>query len=358
MKTFSTLFAIVFALFLTSCGGKQETDNAQLETDISPVVPKIGSTVSEVLVEDNQVVKEGDVLVRLDDAPYQIAVKQAEVAVELAKQNVTLSRSNRGTSSSSVSAVVANVNAVEANMAAAKAGVEAAKVRVKITGKNYERFRFLLEQKSTTQQQFDGIEAEKEAAEAQLRIAEGQVSSLQKQIEAAKMQITTTKSTVSSSDNGISLAELNVKQAENSLAAARLQLSYCTITAPASGVVSKKNVQKGQVVGIGQPLMAIANNQKMWVVANFKETQMAEMKVGQEVEIKVDAYEDQAFKGKIASFSQATGAKFSLLPADNATGNFVKVTQRIPVKITFDDLKSNGSVLRAGMSALVIVKTN
>lgn len=170
------------------------------------------------------------------------------------------------------------------------------------------------------------------------------------------MQVTTTQSTIHSSNDGIGLAELSVKQAENNLEAAKLQLSYCTITAPTSGVISKKNVQKEQVVAIGQPLMAITNNQNIWVVANLKETQIEKLKVGQEAEIEVDAYEDKIFKGKIESFSQATGAKFSLLPADNVTGNFVKVTQRIPVKIILMD-KNNTSHLRAGMSVAVKVNT-
>lgn len=356
MSKITFILSLIFTLFFMGCSSNQETDNAQLETDISPVIPKINSTVVKVLVEDNQVVKEGDTLLVLDGAPYQIAVRQAEVAVALARQNVSLSKSNKGTSSSNVLAVTANSNAVESNINTLKAGIEAASARVKIANKNFERYRTLLEQKSATQVQYDGALAEKEGAEAQLRIAEGQVATLQKQVEAAKTQISTTKSTINSSENGISLAELSVKQAENNLEAAKLQLSYCIVTAPASGVISKKNVQKGQVVSIGQPLMAVTNNQKIWVVANFKESQVAEMKEGQEVEVKVDAYEKQVFIGKIESFSQATGAKFSLLPADNATGNFVKVTQRIPVKILLTDFKNTEYRLRAGMSAFVSVK--
>jgi membrane fusion protein, multidrug efflux system len=352
------LFPILLSsLFIfASCGGKQETDNAQLETDISPVIPKINGSVIKVLVEDNQIVKEGDTILLLDDATYKIAVRQAEIAVMTARQNVELSRSNKGAVSTSVTSVAANSNAVAANMYSAKAGVEAAKVKVEVVTKNYERFKVLLDQKSATQQQYDAIKAEKDAAEQQLNIANGQVMALQKQIEASRAQIATTQANVSTSDNGISLAQLNVQQAEANLDAAKLQLSYCAILAPGNGIVSKKNVQKGQVVSIGQPLMAIANNQKIWVVANFKETQVEKMKVGQDVEVDVDAYGDKTFKGKVESFSQATGSKFSLLPADNATGNFVKVTQRIPVKISISD-NNNEYPLRAGMSVSVTVKT-
>jgi membrane fusion protein (multidrug efflux system) len=169
-------------------------------------------------------------------------------------------------------------------------------------------------------------------------------------------QVETSKAGVNSSDAGLELAEIAVKQAEANLASAKLQLSYCSILAPADGVISKKNVQNGQVISTGQPLMAVTNNKKIWVVANFKETQIEKMKIGQEAEIVVDAFDDEPLKGKVQSFSQATGSKFSLLPADNATGNFVKVTQRIPVKIMLENSNRNSN-LRAGMSVVVTVKT-
>ncbi len=342
MKRIFIYLSIAASLIITSCGKSETTDNAQLETDISPVIPKINSTVSKVLVEDNQAVKQGDTLVLLDDAMYKIAVQQAEIGVLQAKQNVKLSNSSQNAANS-------GVNSVAANGYAANAGVEAARVRVELANKNYLRFKNLFDQKSATQQQFDGVKAEKETAEKLLKVAEGQVIALQK-------QVASTQASASTAVAGVGLAEIAVKQAEANLASAKLQLSYCTILAPADGVVSKKNVQNGQVVSIGQPLMAITNNNKIWVVANFKETQIEKMKIGQEAEIEVDAFDGEPLKGKIQSFSQATGSKFSLLPADNATGNFVKVTQRIPVKIVLTD-KNNTSNLRAGMSVAVKVKT-
>jgi membrane fusion protein, multidrug efflux system len=341
MKNTLLAIALSISVFFSSCTSKQGTDNAQLETDISPVIPKINGVVDRILVEDNQVVKEGDTILVLDDANYRIAVKQAEIAVSIAKQNTKLSLSNRGITSS-------GVGSVSANMVAAKAGVEAAKIRFELAAKNLERFQTLLQQNSVTQQQFDGIKAESETAEKLVRIAEGEVFALQKQIESSQASVV-------SSDNGIILSELSAKQAEANLEAAQLQLSYCAITAPSSGVVSKKSVQKGQVVSVGQPLMAITNHTKVWVVANFKETQIKNMKVGQEAEIEVEAY-DKTFKGKVESFSQAAGSKFSLLPADNATGNFVKVTQRIPVKVILTE-SDDKYPLRAGMSVYVNVKT-
>ncbi len=357
MYTFRVILCLAFGVFMTACSQGPETDNAQLDSDISPVIPKTNGTVIEILVDDNQNVAEGDTLVLLDDTAYRIAVKQAELALAIAQQNVQLSKANKGTTLSSVATVAANSQAVEANMASAQAGVDAAKVRLGAVTKEFERFRQLLAQKAATQQQFDGIQAEKEAAEAQLQIALGQVSALKQQIAAAKNQVETTRSNIASSDNGVSLAELSVKQAANNLENAQLQWSYCVIKSPSNGVVSKKNVQKGQVVSIGQPLMAITNDQKVWVVANFKETQISAIRKGQDAEVEVDAYPDQVFEGKVASLSQATGAKFSLLPPDNATGNFVKVTQRIPVKIELQGAKDPNYPLRAGMSVNVKIKT-
>lgn len=339
------LFLTVSSLItLTSCGNYEKTDNAQLETDISPVIPKINSSVVKVLVEDNQEVKEGDTLIVLDDEMQKIAVQQAEVALLQAKQNVSLSSNNKGVAASSSSSVAAN-------MIAAKANVDAARVRYELAVKNYDRYKTLLDQKSATQQQFDGVRAEKETAEKLLRVAEGQTVSLQKQIE-------TTQASVASSSEGVTLAQIAVKQAENNLASAKLLLSYCVLKAPSDGVVSKKSVQVGQVVAAGQPLMAITNNKKVWVVANYKETQLEKMKVGQTATVKVDAYPGEEFEAKVTSISYATGAKFSLLPQDNATGNFVKVTQRIPVKLIFSGNKQLQYALRAGMNVEVKIKTD
>ena len=342
---------------LVGCGGSQKTDNAQLETDISPVIPKVNGTVAKIYVDDNVLVKEGDTLLLLDDAVYKIAVQQAEVALAQARQNVQLAKSNKAVATTSVNSVSASSDAVAATSIAARAGIEAARVKLDIASKNFQRFENLFNQQSATQQQFDLAKAEKEGAEQGLKIAEGQLVAQQKQAGAARSQVATTQAGVATSGDNVALAELNVQQAQNNLEAAKLQLSYCAITAPSTGVISKKSVQKGQVVAIGQPLMAVTDNNKIWVVANFKETQLENMREGQEVSINVDAY-DRTFQGKVASFAQATGAKFSLLPPDNATGNFVKVTQRVPVKIVLTEPASKDYPLRAGMSVSVKVKTS
>ena len=183
-----------------------------------------------------------------------------------------------------------------------------------------------------------------------------QVAVLQRQASAARKQVTTVSSQAGVAGEGIKLAELAVKQARANLETARLQRSYCVITAPANGVVSNKSVQIGQVVSPGQALMQVAGESHVWIVANFKETQVGKMRVGQLAEVKVDAYPDKVFKAKVESLSPATGARFSMLPPDNATGNFVKVTQRLPVKIAFTEAADPATPLRAGMSVAVTVK--
>lgn len=357
MKAIYTFLPVLFiSLLMVGCSG-EGTDNAQLETDISPVIPKVNSTVVDIRVTDNQQVKKGDTLIILDDATYKIAVEQDEIALLQASRNVKLAGINNTSANVNISNVTANSDAVFANLSSSNATIESAKAQLAVAEKNYERYSALLQQKSTTQQQFDQVNADKIAAEARLQTAIGQRDALLKQIDASKLQIVNTRNQLSGTNENIGLAELSVKKAQADLDASRLQLSYCTIVAPADGIVSRKNVQIGQVVAIGQPLMAIANDKQVWVVANFKETQLEEIRPGQDVNVEVDAYPDTTFSGKVQSLAQATGARFSFLPADNATGNFVKVTQRVPVKITLAENNSPRYPLRAGMSVYVKVKT-
>jgi len=351
------LLIITLPAIFIGCSG-EGTDNAQLEGDISPVIPKINSTVTAIRVADNQSVKKGDTLIILDTAIFKIAVEQAEIALLQASKNIKLAGNNQTSATVNVSNVTANASAVSANLAASNAGIVSAQARLTVADKNLERYAQLLAQKSATQQQYDQVKADQIDASARLQSAVGQRNALLKQIDAGKLQIANTRTQVANTSENISLAELGVKQAQVNLNAAKLQLSYCTIVAPADGIISKKNVQVGQVVSIGEPLMAVANNQKVWVIANFKETQLKDMRVGQEVEIEVDAYGDTTFTGKVESLAQATGAKFSFLPADNATGNFVKVTQRVPVKIVLSNQSSKNYPLRTGMSVYAKVKTN
>lgn len=305
------------------------TDDAQIDGDISPVVARVGGYVQQIRFKDNQHVTAGDTLVVLDDRDYRIKLQQAEAALTSVKAQVGVSRSH--------------VGSMQANVPPAEANVAALQAKLWKIDQDYNRYQNLLEGQAITQAQFDGIKAEKEAAEAQLAAAKTQVEAIGKQVGATREQVAAAKSDIASQ-----LAAIDFQ---------KLQLSYTVITAPVSGIVSKRNIQIGQLVQPGQNMFAIVNDSSIYVTANFKETQLAEMKKGQTVEVDVDAFPDQKFTAKVGSFSGATGARFSLLPPDNATGNFVKVVQRMPVRIEFDSLSQEWQRrLRPGLSVFVKVK--
>jgi membrane fusion protein (multidrug efflux system) len=306
----------------------EDTDDAQLDADISPVLSRVSGYVNEIRFEENQHVNKGDTLVKLDDRDLQIKVEQAQAALENARANVFVAKANSGTS--------------RANVATASSNVEAAKVRVWKATQDFDRYQHLLNDKAITQQQFDGVKAEKLSAEAQLE-------SINRQQGAASMQ-------GEAAAQGITVAESMIAQRKADLDFAKLQLSYATIIAPATGLASKKNIQPGQFVNAGTPLFSIVSGDGAYVIANFKETQLEKMKTGLPADVTVDAFPSQKIEGTVYSFAAATGAKFSLLPPDNATGNYVKVIQRIPVKIKLNGSREMMAMLRPGMSVRVSVK--
>ncbi len=199
-------------------------------------------------------------------------------------------------------------------------------------------------------------EAEKQAAEKQVAVLEKQVDVSNAQLKAAQQQSSASQTQANGVGTQVNLAQVGLQQSEANVDFAKLQLSYAYIIAPCDGFISKKNVQVGQLLNPGQIVMSIVDESQLWITANFKETQIEKMKVGQDVTVNIDAYPDHQFKGKIESIQAATGSKFSLLPADNATGNFVKVVQRIPVRIALVDDKNDTYDLRAGMNVDVAVK--
>ena len=319
----------------------EETDNAQLEGNISPIIPRVSGYIARLMIEDNQVVKKGDTLFTIDDRDLLNRVQLAEAAYHNALANLEVIRSN-------VSAANANTDITTANVATSYAAIKNAQVRVWKASQDFTRYENLLKASSATQQQHDAAKSEKDAAEAQLTV-------LQKQWDAAISQTRASKTQTASAEKQIGVAIATIQQRKADLDFARLQLSYTVITAPTAGVVSKKSIQTGQFVNTGQMLFNIVSDGDLWVVANFKETQLAKMNIGDEVEIAVDAFKDSPVKGKVTSFSKATGAKFALLPPDNATGNFVKVVQRVPVKINFSGRPDLLFKLSAGMSVKVAV---
>jgi membrane fusion protein (multidrug efflux system) len=304
------------------------TDDAQIEGHIDPVLPRVSGYVREVMVKENQPVKAGDVLLRIDPADLQAKVDQEQASLANAQAAVSVAQ--------------AAVSSARAAVAHARADVTAAHTRQQQTSADLQRYQTLWDKEEISHQQYDAARAAAESSQAGTEASRATVDSAAAQLQAAERQV--------------GAAEAQVAQHQAALEAALLQHSYATVSAPVSGVVSKKDVEVGQMVQAGQPLLAIVQGHDAWVVANFKETQLAGMRPGQPVEVEVDAYPGVTFHGKIESLAAATGAKFSLLPPDNATGNFTKVVQRVPVKIVLTDPPSPQRPLRVGMNVSVVVE--
>jgi membrane fusion protein (multidrug efflux system) len=310
----------------------ETTDNAQIEGHVVPVLPKVGGYVTRVLVEDNQVVREGDTLVTLDPRDYQVRLQEAQADLRAAEA----AAARNGAANAEVGQASALRGAAVASIASAQAKYDQARQDV-------ERIRRLAENRVVSRQQLDQAEAAYRSAEADLRAAQSQARAALAEISGASA--------------GVRTAEARLAAAQATVAGAQLQLSYTVITAPASGRVSKKTVEVGQLVGPGQALMSLVDEGEVWVVANMKETQLDDIVVGQPVEIEVDAYKGRTFTGRVESIQGATGARFALLPPDNATGNFTKVVQRIPVRIALDRRPADAPALRPGMSVEVAIDT-
>ncbi|MBS1532231.1 MAG: HlyD family secretion protein [Bacteroidetes bacterium] len=304
-----------------------DTDDAQIDGDISPVVARVGGYVDSIFFEENGHVNKGQVLVKLDDRDYKVKLEQALSAKQSASAGIGVGQSQ--------------ISNTAANASSARAQVESAQAKLEQANKDYARYANLVKDGSVTQQQFDQVKANRDVAEATYRAAQDQYKAALEQIGVSR--------------NQLSVTNVGVTQKQADVDYAKLQLSYTTITAPASGIASKKNIQIGQLVQPGQTLFSVVNDNSVFVTANFKETQLANLKDGQKVEIDVDAFPKWKLHGVVYNFSGATGAKFSLLPPDNATGNFVKVVQRVPVKIKINTAADTLARLRPGMSVSVSV---
>jgi len=350
-------FAIVFVVLILVGGiygvikfihaqRHEETDDAQIVSTISPVIPRVAGYIQEVRVQDNQIVHKGDTLVILDNRDFQVRLAQAEALLASAKSNVDVAGAG-------IAVAQANIDASETNINTADAQIESAKVDLWRAQKDFERYQNLIADHSITQQQYEQALAAKQVAEQRLAVLESQK-------QAAIRQVNTVSRQKSVSSSQASVAAATIKQREAEVDAARLDLSYTVITAAIDGQVGKVNLQAGQFLNAGQSLFSIVPTHDKWVVANFKETQLTKMQVGQTVSIKVDAFPDSTLEGTITSFSPATGAAQSLLPPDNASGNFVKVVQRVPVRIDFQEHDHLAFIekMRTGMNVLVDVHLN
>ena len=318
------------------------TDDAQVSADISPVIPRVAGYVKEVKVKDNQMVKKGDTILVLDDRDYKIKVEEAEAALATAESNLNSARATTNAAHANIATSAASVGTVDAQ-------IEAAKVNVWRASQDYERYANLIKDHSITQQQYEQALAAKQTAEKQLQI-------LQEQQKQAAQQTNAVAAQSGATAQQIGIASATIRQRQVEVDAAKLNLSYTAIVAPEDGMVSKITTQPGQFVQGGQALFAIVHSDKVWVVANFKETQLDKMKVGQKVIVKADAFKNHKFQATVSSFSPATGSTFALLPPDNASGNFVKTVQRLPIKIDFTNTSDSLlHQLRPGMNVEVDV---
>ena len=374
-----TLLAIGAALFYWHSTFTEDTDDAQVDGDLYQVSSRIAGQVIKVYVEDNQEVKAGDLLAEIDPKDFQVALEQAqanlasaEAAAIQANVNVPITSITSSTSISTTSSDVQGAQAAVAQsqkqVGAAEARVTQAKANAVKSDLDVERYKPLVEKDVISKQQFDAAVAAGAANRASVLEAEASLIAQQEAVRQAQQKLLQSRSTaVEAAKNGPSqvkaqlaraqAAQADVKQAQARVDQAKLNLSYTKITAPTTGIVNKKNVQVGANLSVGQDLLTIIPVTDLWVTANFKETQLEKMHPGQKVVIKVDALGGRKFQGEIKQIGGATGSRLSLFPPENATGNYVKVVQRIPVRINFTNLDQDNSdhKLRPGFSVTPIV---
>lgn len=387
-----------------------ETDNAYITGHIVPVNAKIGGHVEDILVEDNQWVNEGDVLVKLEKqdlnvklnqatanletarqdlaaakSAYELQKKLSEIDIEQSKRVLTQYKSKRLQVEQTQLQSESEVNSLKAQINSAISDLRAAESQDKQTQHDYKRIKSLFEQGAINGQTLEDSKTKVDISHSRLVSANQKIKQLQEMLKSSqeKINVVEQAKVQSSQDVGISegnlekamanannvklkyeqlkAQEARVKQAEVALFDANLKLSYTIIKSPVSGLISKKSIETGQTISENQSILSIIplkDKKDLWIIANLKETQLKNLKIGEQVEVKVDAYPDLKIKGKVDSLGGGTGSVFSLLPPDNATGNFTKVVQRIPVKIVFTDWNSNlASLLRPGLSTTVSIYT-
>ena len=330
------LLGLIWAFRQWSYGRVHEsTDNAAIDGHLVPVLAKVSGYVQKVNVEENGRVSVDSLLVQIDPSEYRVRLAQVDADLQAAQAAA-------GTGGTTGQAE-AQVQTATGQRASLSAQIDAARANAQRARADLERFRDLAAKQIVSRQQLD-------AAQAALETADANVVALERQASAAGATITNAQA-------GVRLAEARLQAARAQRENAALQLQYTRVTAPTSGIVSRKQVEVGQLVQIGQPLLTIVSDTGAWVTANFKETQLADLRVGQTVEIEVDSYGGAKAKGVVESVAAATGSKFALLPPDNATGNFTKVVQRVPVRIRITENLGKDRPLRPGMSAVVHVNT-
>jgi membrane fusion protein (multidrug efflux system) len=387
------VLAIAVVALLLYYHNRVSTDDAQVDGHIVPISSKIYGTVAAVMIDDNEQVKEGQVLVRIDPRDYQERVDQRKASLALAEAQARAAGVGvpltRETTASTTSGAAAQLSAAQANydkarftyerdstaeLAFARANVAAQQANNDRAQADLARMKPLVDKGEISQQQYDAYLASARVAESQLKAASERLNSDEKSAEIARQSMLAAKAQVDQARAMVAQALANHKQvsiheadrasaeaavakAKADLEGAELELSYTSIVAPSDGVVTKKSVEAGQIIQPGQGLFTLIPLNDVWVTANFKETQLSDVRPGDKAEISVDMY-GKTFPGHVDSIAGATGARLSLLPPENATGNYVKVVQRIPVKIRLDPSAKDRAILRPGMNveATIITK--
>jgi len=335
---------------------RESTDDAQIDGHIDPISARISGTVEKVHFDDNQLVQAGTLLIELDPKDYQVAVDRAQA--DLANAQASAIAANVGvpltttTSSSELVAADAAVSAADREVTTAQARVQEAQANYTKAASDLKRMEQLVQKDEISRQQFDAAVASASAARATLDGATASVAGAEQRAAQARAQAAAAKTVpeqIRMTQARAGAAAADVQKYKATLEQTDLNLKYTRIYAPVTGVLSKRSVEPGQVIQPGQPLFSVVNLDDTWVTANFKETQLKGMHPGQKVSIKVDAY-GRTYTGSIESIGGATGARFSVLPPENATGNYVKVVQRVPVRIRFDKGQDPEHLLRPGMS--------
>jgi membrane fusion protein (multidrug efflux system) len=383
------LVAIAGTVVFVRSRSRESTDDAQVDGRITYVSARVGGTVTKVLVRDNQLVEAGAVLVEIDPADYRVAVDKARAELAKAEADAQAARAGvpiaQTTTASGVQSASGSLDQATAAADVATREVEAARARLVATrarlrerqalstkaARDVERLKALVAKDEIAQQQYDAAVASAESSRAAAEAAASDVTAAESAVPEAESRLAQARSSVGQAQAGLrtartapqqmaatraraASADADVAQRRAELAQAELNLQYATVRAPSRGVVSKRNLEAGQVVQSGQPLVALVDLDGVWVTANFKEAQLRHMKPGQPVSISVDAL-GNTLTGHVDSIGAATGARFSLLPPDNATGNYVKVVQRVPVKIVLEQGQNAERRLRPGLSVVPTV---
>lgn len=332
LTVLSFVFILIGAIWILSLffdfNRYETTNNAQVESYINSVTARATGHIVEIRFEANQLVHKGDTLVILDDEEYKIKVKQAEADLAVAEGNL------RSLEQSVITAT--------ANQAASKDNLEGDKASLDKAEKDYQRFKNMIADSAVTRNQYDQVVSKLQSTKSYLN--------------AGEKQLLASSSTTKQSYTNLEASRATVERKKADLESAKLQLSYTRIIALSDGYVGERTISVGELINTNQVVATLVLNQKLWVTANFKETQIEKIKQGQEVTITIDALDGKEFKGKVNGFSPATGAKFSMVEPDNSTGNFVKITQRIPVKIDFEASAKELQEVKPGMNVSVEVK--